>query len=88
MRPTSRTTGAITFGEHKYRSTSRIDKLLKIVLGAIADSQRRFYVQRFLYGVGLGFGDSTLMRNTSDSYEMPILIVSAEMLAWCLQQQY
>jgi hypothetical protein len=31
-----------------YRSTSHIDKLLETVLGAIADSQTRFYVQWFL----------------------------------------
>jgi hypothetical protein len=30
-----------------YKSTSRIDKLLETVLGAITDSQTRFYVQRF-----------------------------------------
>jgi hypothetical protein len=30
-----------------YRSTSCIDKLLETVLGAITDSQTRFYVQRF-----------------------------------------
>jgi hypothetical protein len=29
-----------------YRSTSRIDKWLETVLGTIADSQMRFYVQR------------------------------------------
>jgi hypothetical protein len=37
-----------------YRSTGRIDKLLKTVLGAIADSQTRFYVQQFcMMWVGL-----------------------------------
>jgi hypothetical protein len=39
------------FESKTYRSTSRIDKLLETVLGAITDSQTRFYV---LCDVGLG----------------------------------
>jgi hypothetical protein len=35
------------FESKTYRSTSHIDKLLETVLGTIADSQTRFYVQWF-----------------------------------------
>jgi hypothetical protein len=58
-----------------YRSTGCIDKLLESVLGTIADRQTRFYVQRFVW-CGSRFGDSTPMRNASDSLWIPIPMVS------------